>query len=309
MVALYISLGIIGGLILLFFVGLYIIYHGVFYTPLKWQQNDYNLTKETLERYDREKVIEMIDKLKAIPYEDAYIISYDDKKLHGRIYRNPESDVVCIMCHGYRGTSYRDFSGGAVDMIERGFNVILIDQRGHGLSKGHSITFGRREQRDCLSWITYSEQIFGKDKKLVLLGISMGGATVLMASNKVKEGTKIIADCPYTTEKEIICETMKTRLKLNPKIFWPFTNLASIIFGHANLNKDDAKKNIGESKAKILIIHGESDTLVPYKFSYKAYEMYPDKVTYALFPNAEHGLSYLEDKKRYQQLVSDFLNS
>ena len=307
MVALYIVLGIIGGLFLLLFIFLLVVYWGSFYTPLKNQNDDYALTDSTLKYYDKDLIIGMIDKLKTIPCEDAYITSFDKLKLHARIYKNSASDTFCVMAHGYRGTPYRDFSGGAVDMIERGYNVILIDERGHGSSEGHSITFGVKEKQDVLSWIEYGKKIFGEDKRIILVGISMGAATVLMASDKVDERVKIIADCPYTTPKEIISETMKNHLHLSPRIFWPLTNLSSIIFGHTSLNKEDAKEHIKNSKAKILIIHGDSDTLVPHKFSLKAYEMYPDKIRYELFPGAEHGLSYLADKKRYQQVVDEFL--
>ena len=95
---------------------------------------------------------------------------------------------------------------------------------------------------------------------------------------------------------------------MNPKIFWPIANLTSIIYGHANLAKDDANEHVKESKAKIMIIHGEDDTLVPYRFSYRIKEENPDKVRYELFPGAEHGISYLIDKPRYQRVIKEFLN-
>ena len=308
MIILYICLGVFGGILILLFAFLLMVYLGTFYTPQKGQNNDYFLTEATTKAFDRDKIVAMIDSLKAIPYEDAYITSFDKLKLHAKIYKNQNSDSFCVMAHGYRGTSNRDFSGGAVDMIARGYNVILIDERGHGSSQGHSITFGVREQKDVLSWIEYGKQTFGQDKKVILVGISMGAATVLMASDRVEEGTKIIADCPYTTPKEIISETMKNHLHLNPKIFWPFTNLALIIFAHTSLNNCDAKEAIKKAKAKILIIHGDSDSLVPYKFSLKAYEENKDKIQYELFAGAEHGLSYLADKERYQKVVSNILN-
>lgn len=307
MLALYISLEVVGGLLLLFFLALLYIYHGVYYSPLKGQDNDFFLTEGTLRMCDKDEVYKMIQTLRDIPYEDAYITSFDKLKLHARVYKNPSSDKVCIMCHGYRGTPCRDFSGGAMEMINSGYNVILIDERAHGQSEGHTITFGRREQRDCLDWVKYAEETFGEDKQIILVGISMGGASVLLASDRVKEGVKIIADSPYTTEKEIMCETMRNILHMNPNIFFPIANLASIIFGHTNLNKDDAKRNIANSKADILIIHGDGDTIVPHKLSYAAYRQYPDKIRYELFPTADHGISYLIDKERYRRIIKEFI--
>ena len=307
MLGLIISLSVIGGLILLTLGILYFVYYHTFYTPHKGQNNDFFLTAATDKFCDRKVVIEMITRLREYPYEDAWIKAFDKVKLHARIYRH-DSDTVCIMMHGYRGTCCRDFSGGAWDMIQKGFNVILIDERGHGESKGHSITFGVKEKRDAKSWLEYAKKEFGEDKRIVLVGISMGGATVLMASDLLKEGDKVIADCPYSTPKEIICETLQSTLKMNPKIFYPIANLSSIIFGHANLSKDDAEIHVRNSKAKILIIHGDSDTIVPHKYSLRIKEMNPDKVRYELFPGTEHGISYLADLERYRKVVNEFLD-
>ena len=307
MMWLWILLGVIGGLIILSLVSLYYVYYQVFYSPHKGQNNDFVLTPATDKYCDRSEVMFLINRIRDYPYEDAYITSYDHLKLHARIYRQ-NSDTVAIMCHGYRGTSCRDFSGGAYDMIKFGFNVVLIDERGHGLSKGHSITFGVKEKRDLRNWIDYARKEFGEDKRIILVGISMGGATVLLTSDYLKEGDLVIADCPYTKEREIIEETLKTTLKMNPKVFYPIANLSSIIFGHANLSKDDADKNVSNSKAKFLIIHGDSDTVVPHKLSYRIYENHKDKVQYELFPGVDHGISYLGDNERYKRVVSNFVN-
>ena len=306
MMWLWILLGVLGGLILLILGALFFVYKGSFYTPQKGQNNDYLLTGATLEYCDVNVINKMITDMRNIPHEDAYISSYDHKKLHARIYKN-NSDTVCIMFHGYRGTPCRDFSGGAHDMIDLGFNVILIDERGHGESKGHSITFGVKERKDADSWIKYAKETFGEDKRIVLVGISMGGATVLYASDLLKEGDKVIADCPYSTPKEVISNTLKMTLKMDPKFFYPVAVLSELVFGHANLNKEDARIHLKNTKADIMIIHGEKDTLVPMEFSKALKDEFPDKIRYESFPNAEHGLSYITDKERYRSLVNDFL--
>ena len=278
----------------------------MFYTPLKGQNNDLVFTGATEKYCDINVCKMMVQRLLDIPFEDAYITSFDKVKLHARVYKQ-DSDTVVIMCHGYRGTPCRDFSGGAYDMIQAGYNVVLISERGHYMSKGHSITFGVREKKDVGCWIKYVKKTFGEDKRIVLVGISMGGATVLLASDLLSEKDRVIADCPYSTPKEVISNTLKMTLKMNPKIFYPIANLSSIIYGHTNLSKDDANEHVKRSKAKILIIHGEDDTLVPYQFSKRVADDNKDKVRYELFPGAEHGISYLIDKNRYQRSINEFL--
>lgn len=308
MLWLYILLGVVGGLLLIFFILLAILHHSTFYSPLKGQNDNFLLTESTKELGIDKLVFNLINSLLEVPYEDAYIKSYDHLKLHARVYENKNSNKLVIMFHGYRGTAVRDFSGGAKLMIDLGYNVILVDQRAHGLSSGHNITFGNREKRDVLSWIKYGQERFGKDKELILVGISMGAATILFASKYITGSAKLICDCPYTTEKEIMKQSIKN-MKLSPGIFYPILNLSSILFSHASLNKDDAHKNVKECNHKILIIHGDKDTIVPYQYSYRLYEENRDKIQYELFPNTEHGVSFVTDTPRYKKIVTDFINN
>ena len=307
MLALYISLGVIGLLLIIFFILLACLHHSTFYSPIGRQNDDHVLTPATYELGIDKEIYSLIDDLLAVPYEDAFIDSYDGLKLHAKVYKNSASNKVVIMCHGYRGTAARDFSGGAKLMIDSGFNVILIDERAHGLSKGHNITFGNREKKDVLSWIEYSKQTFGEDKELILVGISMGAATILFASEFIPGSIKIICDCPYVSERDIISETIK-KMKLSIGFFYPLVNLSSILFSHASLNKDDAFKSLKNTNHKYLIIHGDKDSIVPYQSTEKLYQAYPNKIQYELFPNTDHGLGFVTDNSRYKKIVTDFIN-
>lgn len=305
-VPLIIVLSILGGLIIIFFAVLYGIYRYIFYSPKKWQLNDYALDSSPVYKGKEETITKLIDSLKARPCEDVYIKSFDKKKLHARVFENKLSNKVAILCHGYRGTGYRDFCGGAKEAIELGYNVILIDHRAHGLSEGHSITFGVRESKDLSSWIDYAKERFGQNIALVLIGISMGGATVLMTADKINNA-KIIADCPFTSPKIMLKETVRA-LKLPVSIMYPLINLSSIIYAHTNLNKVSAFNSIKNTTNKILIIHGDADSIVPNWISNDLFKAYPDKIQYEIFKGAEHGMSYLLDTPRYQRIIKEFLN-
>ena len=305
-VVLIVILSVLGGLIVLLFVALLSLYLFTFHSPKKWQTNDYNLTGPFYKGME-DQVIPLIDSIRAIKYdEDIYITSFDKLKLHARLYLHPGSNKVAILCHGYRGTPCRDFSGGAVEMIKLGYNVILIDERAHGQSQGHSITFGVRETKDVIAWVNYARNRFGNDIDLALIGISMGGATVLMASDKVGKA-KIIADCPYTSPKIMLQQTIRV-MGLPVRIFYPIVNLTSIVFAHTNLNKISPYDSIKNTNNPVLIIHGGSDQVVPNWISNDLYQEYPDKIQYELFEGADHGMSYLIDKARYQTIIKEFLN-
>ena len=296
---------VIGLLLILFFIILLGLYLYTFYSPKKGQSDDFNLSAPLYEGH-REEVVPMIEAIRKVPYEDVYIKSFDKLKLHARLYEQ-KSDTVAILCHGYRGTAYRDFSGGASEVLKLGFNVILIDERAHGLSKGHSITFGVRETKDVLSWIEYARKRFGQGIKIVLIGISMGGATVLMCADKVEGDVKIIADCPYSAPSIMLKETIRS-IKLSEKVFYPILNLSAIIFAHTNMNHGSAYDAVSKTNHPILIIHGDNDQVVPHFISEDLYKKHQDKIQYELFKGANHGMSYLVDKPRYQKLIKDFLS-
>ena len=300
-----IVLSIISGLLIILLIGLFGLYMYSFYSPKKGQSDDFNLSAP-LYNGMHDKVIPLIESIRKIPYEDAYITSFDKLRLHARIYENKGSKKVAVLCHGYRGTARRDFSGGAVEVINLGYTTILIDERAHGTSQGHSITFGVREVKDVIRWVEYARNRFGEDIELVLIGISMGGATVLMAADKVGKA-KIIADCPYSSPKIMLSSSVKS-LGLPVSIFYPLLNLASIVFAHTSLNKISAYDTVKNTDNPILIIHGNKDTVVPYTISQDLYRTYQDKIQYELFDGAEHGMSYIIDKPRYQKIIRDFLD-
>jgi len=304
LVAVIIS-SIFGFLLLVFFFALLGLYIYSFYSPKKWQLDDFNLHSPIYKDH-KDEVRPLIAGIKKVPYEDIYITSFDKLKLHARLYDN-HSNTVAILCHGYRGTAYRDFSGGATEILNKGYTVILIDERAHGTSEGHSITFGVRETKDVLKWVEYAREKFGSDINIVLIGISMGGATVLMCADKIEGKVKIIADCPYSAPNIMLKETIR-RIKLPVKIFYPLLNLSSIIFAHTNLNNGSAYDSVANTHHPILIIHGDNDQVVPHYISEALYKKHQDKIRYELFPGADHGMSYLVDTRRYRAVINEFLD-
>ena len=217
---------------------------------------------------------------------------------------------LAILCHGWRGTPARDFSGGARLMIRAGFQVLAIEQRAHVSSEGHTITFGVKERLDVLDWVRFAtEELHAK--KVILVGISMGAATVLMdAADVPSEVVTILADCPYTTPMGILQNA--GRAMHSPA--W-LTNLlsctASRVFGGFNIadKTADALTAVKNTKVPILIIHGEADDFVPCAMSREIRNANPDMVTLETFPGAGHGLSFLIDPARYKKVTLSFIEN
>ena len=115
----------------------------------------YVLSGEQYDKY-REQNIAQITELRERPFEEHHITSFDGLDLFGRWYFQSDDAPTALLMHGWHGTAIRDFCGGANELLDMGFNVLLPDQRGHMHSEGDSISFGICERYDCRDWAWYA---------------------------------------------------------------------------------------------------------------------------------------------------------
>jgi fermentation-respiration switch protein FrsA (DUF1100 family) len=286
----------------------YAVFRIIFRSPNKWQNDDLNIPHSDQTDPLREEITEMIRTLNAKPFERVGITSFDGHRLSGRYYHRKDGAPLAILFHGYRGTPSRDFSGGTQFYFEEGFNVLMIEERAHCTSAGHVITFGVKERRDCLAWIEWARERFGERTPILLCGISMGAATVLMASGlELPDNVKgIIADAPFTSPKEIIKKVAVDR-KLPPRPVWFLASLGARIFGGFDPTAADAAEAVKRSPVPILLIHGEDDRFVPCEMGRRIAAANPEKTELHTFPNAGHGLSFLVDRPRYERIARAFI--
>ena len=233
---------------------------------------------------------------------------HDGCKLWGRLYEYYPGAPTLLTFHGYRSMALRDCAGAFALGQKLGFNVLAVDQRSHGKSDGQAITFGIRERYDCLDWINYCNDRFGKDRPIVLSGISMGAATVLMASElELPDNVVcIMADCPYASPAGIICKVAK-EMGYPEKLAFPIIRLGARLFGGLNVMESSAAEAVKHAKVPILLIHGEDDRFVPCDMSRQIHENCKALSQLYTFPEAGHGLSYIKDPRRYEKICVDFL--
>ena len=285
-------------------------YYVAFYAP----KNKRNNIDTPLHGAQYEAVSEYIFKISHImakvPHEAVTISSFDDCKLYGRYYHIKDGAPLMILFHGYRSCAFRDCSGGHALSRKMGFNALVVDQRAHGDSGSNTISFGIKERRDCLCWVHYANTRVGENTPIILWGLSMGAATVLMAAGlDLPENVScILADSPYSAPAAII-EKVCADLHYPVKICRPFIHLGALLFGHFKLNSCTAKESVRNSKVPILLIHGEDDLLVPFSMSYEIVNCRASSVVVHTFPEAGHGLSYMTDPIRYEQVIYNFLES
>lgn len=257
-----------------------------------------------------EHIFRMTHIMEKIPFEKVYIEAEDGTRLFGRYYHVRDGAPLEILFHGYRSHPYRDCSGGHALSRKMGFNAIVVDQRAHGESGSNTICFGIKERYDVRSWVNYANRRFGSGTPIILSGLSMGAATVLMASNLDLPSNVacILADSPYSAPIAII-EKVCADLHYPVRVCRPFIHLGAFIYGHFILNETTAKEAVSNTNIPILLIHGESDHFVPCPMSHQIAASCASRVEVHTFPEAGHGLCYMTDPIRYERTVFHFLSS
>lgn len=245
--------------------------------------------------------------LKTITHKECYITSYDKLILHG-YYVTQKSDNWVIICHGYDSEA-QNMACYAEKFYEMGYNVLLPDQRGYGLSEGSKTTMGVKEQDDIRKWIDKLNTEF-VPKKIVLFGVSMGAATVMLAAgNKLPRNVAaIIEDCGYTSVYDEFRYNLKRMFHLPS---FPFLNIIDLITrfkdGWSLKNYGSCIKAVKKAEVKILFIHGSSDDFVPFYMHdelFYAAECEKEKI---VIYGAKHAESHIVNPELYWNTILRFI--
>lgn len=263
------------------------------------------------EQYDNltPKIHELVTKAEAEPFEPVEIkSSKDGVTLFGRLYKFSDSPIFNIFFHGYKGTALRDGCGSFETARDNGMNLLLVDQRANGKSGGNTIAFGILERFDCRDWVNFVVDKFGNDVKIVLSGVSLGAATVLTASGleMPKNVRMIVADCGFTSPKEIICKVAHEQ-GYPEKLCYPLLRLAVKLRDGFDLDETSALEAVSKTDIPILIIHGDDDRYVPYEMGERLFEACASKKRFLRVPTAPHAASYIVDGEGYRKAVGEFV--
>lgn len=220
-----------------------------------------------------------------------------------------ESRGTVVAFHGYRSLATIDFALEAEFFHGLGYDVLLPYQRSHGESQGKYITYGVKERFDCRDWARYAAQRFGEDKPLFLMGISMGAATVLMASGLELPGNTrgIVADCGFTTPWDIMAHVARRDYRLPPfPLLYLLDGLARLRAGF-RLKGADTRKALERNRIPVLFLHGEEDGFVPLSMTEENFAACRAEKRLYTVPGAGHAQSFGVDPEGCKRVLREFL--
>lgn len=242
-------------------------------------------------------------------FETMEMTSFDGLKLQGYYLQAKEpSNKTVIFAHGYLGHAFDMGLFGEYYYETLGYNIFMPDLRGHGNSEGDYIGFGWHDRLDLIGWMNLLIEK-NPDTEIVMHGLSMGAATVVMASGEELPANvkAIIADSPYTSVYDLFAYQMERMFHLPDKPILPSTSLVTDLKAGYSLTEASALDQVKKASVPILYISGEEDTFVPTDMAKRLYENTKSASEIITFPSANHGESIVLHRDEYLQTITRFI--
>ena len=238
--------------------------------------------------------------------KDVEIKSKDGLKLVGQWF-DYGFDKTVIILPGRRETLVYSYYY-AKPYKDAGVNVLVIDQRAHGLSEGKYSTGGIKEAEDVSIWMEYLHNQLNQ-KEIYIHGICVGTCCASIVATKYKTDylKAIILDSMFITYKEIYknhyIESGHALFPVYYQIWMWFR-----FFTKCNIEDSRPDKYMPKFTLPTLFIWGKKDVYCLPEKSQQLFDLCTSKdKQLEWFEEAEHSRVRLNNEERYDSLIKDFL--
>ncbi|TVR91738.1 MAG: alpha/beta fold hydrolase [Trueperaceae bacterium] len=202
-------------------------------------------------------------------FERLTLRSADDRAdLDAWLLPVPGSDVGVVLVHGKDGSKSNTWGDGfvrlALDLQAAGYQVLMLDLRGHGASGDGRYAFGFMERFDVIAGVEHLvEEANVAPGSVGLFGVSMGGASAIYAAALDPRVGAVWSDAAYADVWPIIEQEWPDASGL------PMFVLPLVRWTHRLLHGFDLQGVRPVDQVAMLdglplmIVHGRSDRLVP----------------------------------------------
>ena len=269
---------------------------------------DRSFSKDILFRGKNSKEDNKSDASLNLNYEEVFINSTDNIRLHSYVLKNTDSFNWIICVHGYTGNA-TNLLPQIKHFYDNGYNVLAVDLRAHGKSQGKYCGFSYLDAKDIKLWVDWILKIM-PNALVSLFGISLGGASVLMtASTQTDKHIKcVISDSAPTDFSQLFEHVWSWFVKIPSKIIFPAINMWMKLLAKYSLKEASPINNIEEMRIPCLIIHGEQDHFVRVQMAYELFENISTSKELLIVPNADHTQSIDVSPDLYWKQIDAFLD-
>ena len=258
--------------------------------------------------YDRDRDA-AIKAFADFPIEKLSLTASNGEILRGSVITPPNTNgKLLIACHGAHSSGIGEFCFAMPYFYREGYTVLMPEHRGCGESDGKFLGYGTHESKDTLLWLEYARKRF-PELNIYLYGVSMGGATVLMMSDKINDPAVkgVIADCSYTSAWDEFSYQLKTSFHLpNFPMLHTCNLICRLICGY-DFRDASPVKAVSNSSLPVLFIHGAADDFVPQFMQDELYAVCPTRKEKLTVDGAVHARSYYTDPAAYESAMESFI--
>ena len=228
-----------------------------------------------------------------LEYEDVDLTASDSTRLHGW-YVPGEGRITLLWFHGNAGNISHRVDN--ILMLNRtlGVNIMIIDYRGYGRSKGKPSEVGLYQDAEAAIEHLGSQRGVDPERELVLFGRSLGaGVAVEMAvRHRVRA---VILESGFTSVRDMAQRA------------FPFLPMGLLI--HAVEARYDTISKIGNVNAPVMVLHGDRDEIVPFELGEELFEAASDPKTFYRIQGAGHNDTYHVGGEPYFEALRGFVLS
>lgn len=218
------------------------------------------------------------------------------------------TNKTVIVVHGFTNDK-EDMKPYAWMFHELGYNVLMPDNMSHGDSEGQIIGYGWNDRLNVIKWAEMLVEQ-NSDSEITLFGVSMGAATVMMASGEESlpdQVVNIIEDCGYSSVWDELKYQAKEMYNLPAfPILYEVSAISKIRAGFS-YGQASSVNRLKNNTRPVLFIHGSDDTFVPTSMVYKNYQATQGEKELYIVKGAGHAKSFETDPQAYIEKISTFL--
>lgn len=259
-------------------------------------------------------------RLPSIKYDMPYLmrdtfVTMPSGDRHHAIFLSNDSAKgrTAVIVHGYKDHCKSFLDLGIMYHDSLGYNILLPDLHGHGLSDGNDIQMGWKDRLDVLHWTKVAEEMFRDslyESKMVVHGVSMGAATTMCLSGEKNLPPYIrafVEDCGYTSVWDEFSGQLKEQFGLPAfPLMYTTSLLCKWQYGWS-FEEASPIKQVAKCNRPMLFIHGDADTYVPYSMLSPLYNAKPQPKEMWIAPGSQHAKAFHDHPAEYTAVVRDFL--
>jgi pimeloyl-ACP methyl ester carboxylesterase len=239
--------------------------------------------------------------------EEIAVTARDGVRIHSWLFQSPTAQASVIVLHGHGGNKHTLLP--LAKFLYPQYNVLMLDHRGHGDSDGVRTTIGYEERLDVHGAVDLLiERGLGP---VGIYGMSMGGATAILAAAEDQRIAAVVADSPYARLRWAVQQVANLRGYpgfLSPSIAF-LGCLATALHLRYRMQAFDPVEVIDRIAPRpILLMHGVEDSIIPVASAHALFARAGQPKEQWLIDGLDHCKAFEEQYDTFRERVVSFFD-